>query len=83
MRLDCTVMDTDPEATLTRKKNVRAGHRASTTRLLGRVDPALAVTPPDLDRLSQLKQSLEDKLGTLAISRAPSRRQNRERDYSS
>ena len=50
---------------LAKKKRIRAGHRASATRMLRQIDELLAVTPPDTVRLSQLKLSLEEKLGTL------------------
>ena len=43
------------------KKTVRAGHRAS-TRFLGQVDAAIASAPLDIAKITQLKQSLEDKL---------------------
>lgn len=50
---------------LPRKKKIRAGHRASATRLLNQVDGALAATPTDNDKLAQLKLSLHEKLDTL------------------
>ncbi len=53
---------------LTRKKQIRAGHRASATRLVrqvGSILEAAATTPPDGDRLTQLKLILTDKLETL------------------
>ena len=51
---------------LPRKKKIRAGHRASATRLLNQVDDgALAATPTDNDKLAQLKLSLHEKLETL------------------
>ena len=49
---------------LTRKK-IRAGHRASATRLLIQVDDALAASPTDSDKLAQLKLSLQEKLEIL------------------
>ncbi len=55
----------EEERALTRKRKVRAGHRASATRILGQVEPALAATPVDIDRISQLKRTLEGKLETL------------------
>ncbi len=55
------------ERTLAWKRKIRAGHRASATRILGQVEPALAETPVDIDRLSQLKRMLEDKLETLKL----------------
>ena len=53
-------------AELTRKKKVRAGHRASTTNILGQVDPSLAATPLDVSKITQLKRSLENKLQSLS-----------------
>ena len=50
---------------LQRKKKVRAGHRASVTRTQGRVAATLGASPPDLDKLSMLKLTLEEKLKTL------------------
>lgn len=55
---------TDSEA-LTRKKRIRSGHRASATRILGQITTSLAGTPPDIDRLSMLKLTLEEKLDVL------------------
>ena len=48
------------------KKNVRRGHRASTTRILGQVDPAIASEPADVSKMNQLKRSLENKLQSLS-----------------
>ena len=50
---------------LARKKRLRAGHRASTARILGQVEPAVNADPLDFPKISQLKRSLEDKLRTL------------------
>ena len=53
---------------LAKKKLIRAGHRASATRTLTKVNDALvADTAPDEARLLQLKLSLEEKLGTLKL----------------
>ena len=49
---------------LARKKRLRAGHRASTTRILGQVEPAIAADRLDVSKINQLKRSLEDKLQT-------------------
>ena len=48
-----------------RKKRVRAGHRASATKAMGRAEDLLAPEKPDLDKLSQLKLVLREKLETL------------------
>ncbi len=52
---------------LVRKKRLRAGHRASTTRILGQVQPAITAEPLDVSKINQLKRSLEDKLRTLSV----------------
>ena len=51
-------------AELSRKK-IRAGHRASATRLLNQIDAALGEGPPNPDDLTLLKMSLKEKLDTL------------------
>ena len=57
-------MTTEAEG-LAQKKKVRAGHKASATRILGQISSALEKTPPDADRLSLLKLSLTEKLDVL------------------
>ena len=52
---------------LAKKKRIRAGHRASTTRTLTKVNDVLAADAADEARLSQLKLTLEEKLGTLKL----------------
>ena len=52
---------------LPRKKKIRAGHRASATRLLSQIDTALTAPATDSDKLSQLKLSLHEKLETLKL----------------
>ena len=52
---------------LAKKKRIRAGHRASTTRALTKVNDALAAETADEAKLSQLKLTLEEKLGTLKL----------------
>jgi hypothetical protein len=51
-------------ADLLKKKRVRAGHRGSA---IGRAETQLTAGTPDLDKLSQLKLTLEEKLETLKI----------------
>ena len=48
---------------LRRKKRVRAGHRGSVT--IGRAEDLLALEKPDIDRLSQVKLTLSEKLEVL------------------
>ncbi|XP_064388661.1 uncharacterized protein LOC135336735 [Halichondria panicea] len=55
---------TDTEVS-TRKRRIRAGHKASATRTLGQLAVALGETHPNPDRLSLLQQTLEQKLETL------------------
>jgi len=52
---------------LSRKKRVRAGHRASATKIIGKIEDVLAVDPPNVERLSQLKLTLTEKLGVLKL----------------
>ena len=52
---------------LAKKKRIRAGHRASTTWALTKVNDALAAETTDEAKLSQLKLTLEEKLGTLKL----------------
>ena len=52
---------------LAKKKRIRAGHRASTTRTLTKVNDALAAETADEAKLSQLKLTLEEKLTTLKL----------------
>ena len=47
------------------KKRVRAGHRASATRMVNRATALLDDEAPDLTKLSQLKLSLQEKLDVL------------------
>ena len=54
----------EPAEALSRKKKIRAGHRASTTRMLGQITTVLEGTP-DRDRLTLLKLTLNEKLDTL------------------
>ena len=51
---------------LARKKCIRAGHKASTTKLLNKLDELRADSDSiDTSKLLRLKLSLEEKLGTL------------------
>ena len=50
---------------LARRKRIRAGHKASATRILGQIASALAETSPNADRLSLLKLTLNEKLDTV------------------
>lgn len=52
---------------LVRKKRLRAGHRASTMRILGQDQPAITAKPLNVSKINQLKRSLEDKLHTLSV----------------
>ena len=52
---------------VTRKKRIRAGHKASATRMLTQIDTLLAEESPNLSKLSQLKLSLQEKLDTLKL----------------
>ena len=50
---------------LQRKKRVCAGHRASATRIQGQIAAALGTEPPNAERLSTLRLTLEAKQKTL------------------
>ena len=50
---------------LRRKKRVRAGHRGSATKVIGRAEDLLALEKPDIDGLSQVKLTLSEKLEVL------------------
>lgn len=52
-------------AALSRKKKIRAGHRATVTRTLGDVATALDSETPDRDKIARLKLTLNEKLETL------------------
>ena len=52
---------------LAKKKRIQVGHRASSTRTLVKVDGALVAKTVDEAKLSQLKLTLEEKLGTLKL----------------
>lgn len=58
-------MPTTDEERLARRRRIRAGHKASATRILGQITSALTETPPNADRLSLLKLTLSEKLETL------------------
>ena len=51
---------------LARKRRLRAGHRASTTRSLGQVQTSISADPLDISKINQLRLSLEDKLQSLS-----------------
>ena len=55
----------EPAAALSRKKKIRAGHRATVTRTLGEIATALSGEAPDRDRIARLKLTLNEKLETL------------------
>ena len=50
---------------LARKKRVRAGHRASVTRMIARAMGFLEDENPDVSKLVQMKMSLQEKLDVL------------------
>ena len=47
---------------LARRKKIRAGHKASATRILGQIASVLAETHPDADRLSSTQADSQDTL---------------------
>jgi hypothetical protein len=48
-----------------KNKRVRAGHRASATRMARQIEEAVIVDPPDKARLAVLTLSLKEKIETL------------------
>lgn len=58
-------MTSTPEEDLARKKNVRAAHRASATRLMNQADSLIGASPLNTDELTLLQTSLSAKLKTL------------------
>lgn len=52
---------------LAKKKRIRAGHRASATKTLTKVNKALAAETANEAKLLQMKLTLEEKLGTLKL----------------
>ena len=52
-------------ADLIKRKNVRAGHRGSATKIIVHADKLLTSNCPDADKLSQVKLTLKEKLGVL------------------
>ena len=50
---------------LTKKKRVRAGHKASATRNITRAEALLVEDDPNVSTLTQIKMSLREKLDTL------------------
>ena len=50
-----------------RKKRIRASHKASTTKMLTRINALLVEDPPDISKLSQLKLSIQEKLETIKL----------------
>ena len=53
---------------LAKKRRIRAGHKASATKMLNEVDALLAAdTTPEIAKLTQLKLVIEEKLETLKL----------------
>ena len=52
---------------LAKKKRVRAGHKASATRMIGRAEDLLKTAGSDTVKLTQLKRSLQEKLDVLKM----------------
>ena len=50
---------------LAKKKRVRAGHKASATRMIGNTEDLLKMAGSDVLRLTQLSRSLKEKLDVL------------------
>lgn len=54
-------------STTNRKKHVRAGHRGSATKFIRRAEDLLSSDKPDVDKLSQLKFTLNEKLEVVKL----------------
>ena len=50
---------------LAKKKRIRAGHKASATKTMGKTDELLSTETPDSSTLSLLKLTLREKLETI------------------
>ena len=50
---------------LAKKKRIRAGHKASATKTISRIEDILATETPDKERLSLLRLTLNEKLETI------------------
>ena len=57
---------TEPDL-ITRKKRLCTGHQASTTKILGQVQPAIDSEPLDVAKIDQFKRSLEKKMKSLSL----------------
>jgi hypothetical protein len=55
------------EENLVKKKRVRAGHRASAKRSMGRLDVELSTSSPDNSAVQQFIHSLKEKIDTLKV----------------
>ena len=49
------------------KKRIRAGHKASATKTMGKIDDILGVGSPDTSTLSLMKLTLLEKLETIKV----------------
>ena len=52
---------------LTKKKRIRAGHKASATRMMDSAEDLLKTSGSDTSRLTQLSWSLQEKLDVLTM----------------
>ena len=52
-------------ADLAKKKRVRAGHRSSATKMIGKAKELLDERSPNTTKLAQLQMSLQEKLDLL------------------
>ena len=52
---------------LAKKKRICAGHKASATKTMGKIDEALSMDSPDSFTLSLLKSTLQEKLETIRV----------------
>ena len=52
---------------LAKKKRIRAGHKASATKTMGKIDDILGAGSPDTSTLSLMKLTLQEKLETIKV----------------
>ena len=54
-------------AALAKKKRIRAGHKASATKTMSKIDDIVGTDSPDSSTLSLMKLTLKEKLETIRV----------------
>ena len=52
---------------LAKKKRIQVGHKASATKMMGKIDSILGAGSPDTSTLSLMKLTLQEKLETIKV----------------